>query len=227
MKKTVIGIFIIALITGLLVFFYSKNFFYRASAQQQRFMTEIDAVNSIVWYYGNVNPGKEINFNIKKVEHFSDDTIGDVENEYQYHAVVIIDFDGKMDLSDEELFYIKKCCEEKYYDLLYYGTEHLDQFKKCGYFEVLDESNYGFSYNGSYWIDKEGKDDKGRYFNPYLFTGIWTDVEEKRFGHDNGHAVWKIVTIGIHRFISDIYFDKEEFNANEENVVAVENEEVS
>ncbi len=223
MKKTVIGIVIIALITGLLVFFYSKNFFYRASAQQQRFMTEIDAVNSIVWYYGNIDPGNEITFETKKVEHFNEDTIGDTKNEYQYHAVVIIDFDGKMDLSDEELLYIKKCCEEKYYDLLYYGTKHLNQFKECGYFEYLDESECGFSYNGSYWIDREGIE---YYFNPYLLTGIWTEDDEEEYDHNNSHIMWKNITMDIYDFISVIYFD-EETDANEENVVAVENEEVS
>ena len=97
-------------------------------------MSIINAVNSIVWYYGSPEQGREVTINCKKVEEFTEETIGDKENQYEYHAIVILDFDGKMDISDEELLLIKDYCENRHYDLLYYGTAHMEQFRKNGFF---------------------------------------------------------------------------------------------
>lgn len=174
------------------------------SEQQARFMTEIEASNTIVWYYGNLDPGKEITINYEKVTEFSEDTIGDKDGQYVSHVIVIFDFDGKMNISNEELLLIKSYCENNYYDMIYYGTAHLSQFKECGYFTELDSSEYGFTYNGSYWINRSGKEE---YLNPYLLTGNWTLDDNERYDTSDKKKIWKFVV----EFIAQILdYSKEE-----------------
>ena len=191
-KKILIPIIIVIIGVVLIVLFiaYKQGLFYRADGQQKRFMNEINAANSIVWYYGDLDPGKEITLNYSKITEFTDDTIGDKDNKYHYHAIVIFDFDGQMDISDEELLLIKKYCRENYYDMLYYGTAHLEQFRKCGFFTVLDSGECGFTYNGSYWKNRTGKEE---YINPYLLTGNWSKSDNERYDTDDRHYMWKFV----------------------------------
>ncbi len=135
--------------------------------------------------------------NYKKVTEFNDKTIGDPNNQYAYHAIIIFDFDGKMDITNDELLLIKDYCENKHYDLLYYGTSHINQFKECGFLEELDESECGFSYNGSYWTTRTGKDE---YYSPYLQTGNWTMDDNERYDTNDEHCMWKFVI----QFLADL-----------------------
>ena len=107
-----------------------------------------------------------------------------------------------MDISDEELLLIKDYCENKYYDMLYYGTAHMEQFRKCGFFTVMDSSEHGFSYNGSYWMNRSGKED---WLNPYLLTGNWDENYEKEYSKDDKSLVWKFVIFFIVDLIRDSY----------------------
>lgn len=98
MKKKIIItiIFSAVIIISVLLIANSLGLFYRASEQEIRFMTEINEANSIIMYYGNPDPGKEITINYREVTEFTDETIGDSDNQYVYHAIVIFDFDGEM-----------------------------------------------------------------------------------------------------------------------------------
>lgn len=199
-KKILIPFIVLLVIIVALVLVYNSDWFYSASEQQKRNMSEIDAANSIIWYYGDLDPGKEVTINCKKISEFNEETIGDKDEEYVYHAIVIYDFDGEMNISDEELLLIKDYCENKYYDLLYYGTEHLEQFYKNGYFTQLDESNAGFAYNGSYWMNRS-KDEN--YLNPYLLTGNWKVDNNNQFDTDDEHYMWKFTIDFIAGMIED------------------------
>ena len=200
-KKVLITAIIVLIVTvGGLLLAYIFGWFHRASRQQIRFMTEIDAANSIVWYYGELDPGNEITINYRKVTEFTDETIGDSDNQYVYHAIVIFDFDGKMDISNEELLIIKDYCENRYYDLLYYGTAHLEQFRECGFFTELDSYEYGFTYNGSYWRNRSGQE---QYLNPYLLTGNWTNDDNDRYDTKDKHKIWKFVIQFIVELVND------------------------
>ncbi len=179
---------------------YECGLFYKPSEQQKIFMTEINAANAKVWYYGNPDPGKEITINYEKITEITDETIGDVENKYVYHAIVIFDFDGKMDISDEELLLIKKYCEENYYDMLYYGTAHLEQFKKCGYFTEFDSQESGFTYNGSYWMNNSRQEE---YLNSYLLTGNWSSHDNDTYDTTDEHRIWKSVISYVVMLIYD------------------------
>lgn len=204
MKKKILIPIIIAIITlilAVLYIVYKNRNVYKASEQQIRFMEEINEANAVIWYYGDLDPGKEITINYKKVTEFTEDTIGDKDNIYDYHAVVIFDFDGKMDISDQELKLIKEYCEENYYDMLYYGNKHLEQFKKCGYFSVYDSNLQGFTYNGSYWKNRTGMEE---YLNPYLLLGLWTETDSKYVDTDDEHYVWKYLVGSLINLIEDV-----------------------
>lgn len=200
-RKMIISIvaFLSISVCGLIVV-YECGLFYNPSEQQKMFMTEINAANAKVWYYGNLDPGKEITINYEKVKEFTDETIGDDENQYVYHAIVIFDFDGKMDISDEELLLIKKYCEENYYDMLYYGTAHLEQFKRCGYFTEFDSQEAGFTYNGSYWMNKSRQEE---YLNSYLLTGNWSSHDNDTYDITDEHRIWKSVISYVVMLIYD------------------------
>lgn len=204
-KKISISIVVIIAILAIAIsigFYF--DLFYKASSQQIEFMNRINAANSIVWYYGDIDPGKEITINYKKVKEFTEETIGDNNGEYAYHAIVIFDFDGKADISDEELLLIKDYCENKYYDLLYYGNAHFDQFIKCGYFQQIDSDELGFTYNASIWKNREIDEN---YLNPYLLLGNWDEDTEEHFGHRSNHTVWNFVIDFIESLISDAQRD--------------------
>lgn len=192
MKKKMpifIVLFLIVLV-ALLIFAVQSNWFYKPDGQQIGFMNRINAHNSIVWYYGNLDPGDEITINYKKVTEFTDETIGDPDNQYLYRTIVIFDFDGTMDISDEELLLIKKYCENEYYDMIYYGTAHMEQFRSCGYFREMDSAEKGFTYNGSYWRMRSGQES---YLNPYLLTGNWTEDDNMRYDTTDEHMMWKFL----------------------------------
>lgn len=190
-KKIVILIVaLLSISVCVLIVAYECGLFYEPSEQQKRFMTEINAANAKIWYYGNLDPGKEITINYEKVTEFTEDTIGDDDNQYVYHAIVIFDFDGTMDISDEELMLIKDYCENNYYDMLYYGTAHLEQFKKCGFFTNLDSQQSGFTYNGSYWMNESRQEE---YLNKYLLTGNWSKNDNSICDTSDERDVWNFV----------------------------------
>lgn len=201
-KKKVVMVVIIVLIVvaGLLLVAYFSGWFHRASGQQKRFMNEINEANTIVMYYGNLDPGKEVTINYRKVTEFTDETIGDSNNQYVYHEIVIFDFDGEMNISNEELLLIKDYCENKNYDLLYYGTAHLEQFSDCGFFTQLDSEDCGFTYNGSYWMNRVREEE---WLNSYLLTGNWLLSDNERYDTENEHDIWKFVIDYIEVLIMD------------------------
>ncbi len=197
-KKIVITIScILCLLILLILTAYFEGWFSSASEQEKKYMTELNESNVVVYYYGSLNPGKEITINYKKVNEFTEASIGDPDNIYTYHVIVIFDFDGTMNLTNTELLLIKKYCEENYYDLLYYGSSHLEAFKECGYFSQMDTKSLGFTYNGSYWINRSDKD---QYANPYLLLGLWEEDDNKSFDNNDSHIMWKMAI----SYISDL-----------------------
>ena len=192
MKKKILitSIISIIFISVVVIIAYVNGFFYRPSEQQKRYMRELNEANAVVYFYGNPTPGKEIDINYFKVEEFTDETIGYKEGNYDYHAIVLLDFDGKMDLSNEELLLIKDYCEKQHYDLLYYGTAHMDQFQECGYFQQMDSTQCGFVHNGSYWKNRVAE--KG-YIDQYLYLSNWTEQDNQEYDTSDRHMMWKFI----------------------------------
>ena len=204
-KKTwirIVVITILAICIGWLV--YALDWNNRFDEQLLPYMEELNSYNAVVWYYGNYDTAVEMPSNYQKVTEFTEETIGDPENKYAFHAIVIFDFDGKMNLSNEELLLIKDYCENNYYDMLYYGTTHMEQFRSCGFFQTKmnAEEDKGFCYNGSFWMNRTGKEE---YLNPYLLMGNWTPNDEKIFGIKNKSFVWKCVIGYILSMVKDSY----------------------
>lgn len=201
-KKILIATVIFILIIGAILFVIADPFgwFYSPSPQQEMFMANINASNSVVLYYGDLDPDKEVAINYKKVTEFTEKTIGDSKNKYEYHTIVIFDFDGKMDISDEELLLIKDYCENGHYDLLYYGDAHMAQFKKCGFFETIDPNAQGFIYNGSYWMEREMEEE---WLNPYLVLGNWWEDDSEEYNTGDVHYMWKFVIMEINDLIEE------------------------
>ena len=201
-KKILIAVVVFIMIIVAIIFVIIDPFgwFYRPSTQQKMFMENINSSNSIVMYYGDLDPEKEVTINYKKISEFTDETIGDAENQYVYHIIVIFDFDGKMDISNEELLLIKDYCESKHYDMMYYGNKHMEQFKQCGFFEAIDSNAEGFTYNGSYWMNHEPEEE---WLNPYLVMGNWSKEDSKEYDTSNAHWMWKFVISEINFIIED------------------------
>lgn len=77
-KRIFIGCFIIIII-GFLLLAYEMNWFHQASYQQKADMTLIEESNGIIYYYGNLEPGKEVITDYKKVTEFTEESIGDLK----------------------------------------------------------------------------------------------------------------------------------------------------
>ena len=66
--------------------------------------------------------------------------------------------------------------------------------------EIDENDDYGFTYNGSYWMNREV--DK-TYINPYLLTGNWTKDDNERYDVEDEHMMWKFLVSFIHGMIYD------------------------
>lgn len=196
MKKKVIIIILSIILIACCVCVYGYirlGWFHKASYQDKVCMETLERYNTDILIYGNIKKCREIQFDYRVITEITPETIDNGKENY-YHAVILMDRDGKMDLSDEELILLREYCETKYYDMLYYGTEHLEQLKRCGYFTVLDDSDFCIWYNGYYYRDTGVPQDTEDviYLNPFLVTGCWEKEDEEDMGSST-YPLWKSI----------------------------------
>lgn len=92
-----------------------------------------------------------------------------------YHAIVLMDLYGEMQITDEELLLIKAFVEEKGYDMLYIGKAKLDDFVRLGLTARCPEDDCCLMYIGSNKVGmKVQQDEVG---NLYAEHGMWKDAD--------------------------------------------------
>lgn len=100
-----------------------------------------------------------------------------------YHAIVLMDLYGEMQITDEELLLIKAFVEEKGYDMLYIGKAKLDDFVSLGFTVGNSPDSYSLEYIGSNKVGmKVQQDEVG---NLYAEHGLWRDGDMQDIDAEN------------------------------------------
>lgn len=130
--------------------------------------------NADVMVYGE-DPGFRKSVSYRTVDKITEETLYSAES-HKYKAIVLYDYNGKMEISDEELLLIMEYVEEKGYDMFYIGKEYLDDFNRLGFTVGCPEGAYSLEYLGSY---KLGQDvPKSETGNMYAEHGLWNERDE-------------------------------------------------
>lgn len=194
MKKllVVIACMILAL-AGVGVAFYGWlywGWFSAGDAQAMNWEKQLESYNADLMIYGDVAESPEVTVNYRRIEHITDDILTE-KGTKGYHCVVLYDLDGNMNLSDEELNLLREYCEKYYFDMVYFGTS-FEQFRRCGYFQIIGDENRAFMYQGYLYRETEPSEDM---LNPYLVLGIWSDEEEQELVRSGKKTLpfWKTV----------------------------------
>ena len=99
------------------------------------------------------------------------------EENHGYRAIILYDYNGTMEISDEELLLIMEYVEDKGYDMFYVGKKYLEKFEELGFTVGFQDGAASFEYLGSINYGKEvPKTDVG---NLYASHGLWSDSDEE------------------------------------------------
>ncbi len=132
--------------------------------------------------YGNIKPAKQISVEYTQIEEITDETLS--KSNKSFCVIVLNDLDGLLQITDDELLLIKKYCEEKHYDFLFYGNTKIEQLQRCGftyyagtpfmYQGSLYRNEEAPVFNGTTWYDS--KTDT-YYANPYWMDFNWSEED--------------------------------------------------
>lgn len=137
-----------------------------------------DQVNVDVMVYGE-EPGFRKDFEWRRIDAISKDSLkNDILHGYRW--LIIFDQDGAVEMTDDELLLIKDKVEENSLNMLYIGEKYLENFKRLGFTDGIDDGEYSFAYIG---IDNSA--DLPQQKN-YAVHGMWTetDVELQKYNNE-------------------------------------------
>ena len=130
--------------------------------------------NADIMVYGE-DAGLRDTVTYRTIDEVSEETLKSGD-EHTYKAIILYDYKGTMEISDEELLLIKEYVEEKAYDMFYIGKNYLDDFKRLGFTVGCPEGAYSLEYLGS--INEGKKVQQNEYGNLYASHGLWTDKDD-------------------------------------------------
>lgn len=131
--------------------------------------------NADIIVYGE-NPKFRKTVKHRFVDEITEQTLSSDE-EHGYRGIVLYDYNGTMEISDEELMLIMKYVEEKGYDMFYIGKNYLDDLQRLGFTVGYQEGACSLEYIGSINYGQEvPKTDMG---NLYAVHGLWSDSDEE------------------------------------------------
>lgn len=131
--------------------------------------------NADIMVYGE-DAGLRDTVTYRTIDEVSEETLKSGD-EHTYKAIILYDYKGTMEISDEELLLIKEYVEEKAYDMFYIGKNYLDDFKRLGFTAGCPGDAYSLEYLGS--INAGKKVQQNEYGNLYASHGLWTDEDEE------------------------------------------------
>ncbi len=115
------------------------------------------------------------------------------EEEHGYRAIVLYDYKGTMNITDEELLLIKTYVEEKGYDMFYIGKNYLDDFERLGFTVGCPEGAYSLEYLGSFNLGKQIQ--QNEVGNLYAEHGLWSDDDENHLAKDDEEIQFRILVL--------------------------------
>ena len=115
------------------------------------------------------------------------------EEEHGYRAIVLFDYKGTMNITDEELLLIKTYVEEKGDDMFYIGQNYLDDFKRLGFTVGCPEGAYSLEYLGSFNLGKQIQ--QNEFGNLYAEHGLWSEDDENSPTRGDEEIQFRIITL--------------------------------
>ncbi len=181
-KKVIIGAVIaviaIAAIACLTIFLFKEDDeidgYDRYAAQLKK------GFNADIMLYGESFSFRET------VDYRRIETISEVEltaRQSDYHALILMDLYGGMQITDEELLLIKEFVEDKGYDMLYIGKEKLEDFVRLGFTVGVYPESYSLEYIGSNKVGLEVQ--QSSTGNLYAEHGMWEDTDMEYISKEN------------------------------------------
>ena len=189
-KKVVIGLgVVIVLVLACAINFGSKekeNDGYNIAAE----MLNVE-FNADIIVYGE-NPEFRDTVNYRTINEITEEELK-YEEEHGYRAIVLYDYKGTMNITDEELLLIKTYVEEKGYDMFYIGKNYLDDFERLGFTVGCPEGAYSLEYLGSFNLGKQIQ--QNEVGNLYAEHGLWSDDDENHLAKDDEEIQFRILVL--------------------------------
>lgn len=137
-----------------------------------------DCVNVDVMVYGE-EPGFREGFEWRRIDNISKKSLkNDILHVYRW--LIIFDYDGAVEMTDDELLLIKDKVEGGSLNMLYIGEKYLDDFKRLGFTEGFDVGECSFGYIGV------GNPADIPQQKNHAVHGMWTetDVELQKYNNE-------------------------------------------
>ena len=172
-KKFVIGLgLVIVIVLVCVINFWPKekeNDGYNIAAEALNIEFDADII-----VYGE-NPEFRDTVKYRTINEITEEELN-YEEEHGYRAIVLFDYKGTINITDEEMLLIKTYVEEKGYDMFYIGKNYLDDFERLGFTVGCPEGAYSLEYLGSFNLGKQVQQDE--VGNLYAEHGLWSDDDE-------------------------------------------------
>ena len=172
-KKVVIGLgVVIVLVLACAINFWSKekeNDVYNIAEEALNIEFDADII-----VYGE-NPEFRDTVKYRTINEITEEELN-YEEEHGYRAIVLFDYKGTINITDEEMLLIKTYVEEKGYDMFYIGKNYLDDFERLGFTVGCPEGAYSLEYLGSFNLGKQIQ--QNEVGNLYAEHGLWSDDDE-------------------------------------------------
>lgn len=172
-KKFVIGLgLVIVIVLACVINFWPKekeNDGYNIAAEALDIEFDADII-----VYGE-NPEFRDTVKYRTINEITEEELN-YEEEHGYRAIVLFDYKGTINITDEEMLLIKTYVEEKGYDMFYIGKNYLDDFERLGFTVGCPEGACSLEYLGSFNLGKQVQQDE--VGNLYAEHGLWSDDDE-------------------------------------------------
>ena len=132
--------------------------------------------NADIMVYGE-EPGFIDDVKWRKIDKITEEILN-FEEPHGYRAIILFDYEGTMNITDEELLLIKKYVEEKGYDMIYIGENYLDDFVRLKFTVGCKPGAMSLGYMGSINVGQEVQ--QNEVGNLYALHGIW-NVESEEY----------------------------------------------
>ena len=91
------------------------------------------------------------------------------EEKYKFSFFVIVDRNGKLNISDDEFKLVKRLCDSQKLSFYYIGEHYLEHLKELGFYSgFCSDGNLGFGYTVTPYGGNEEVE------------GFWTEREKRK-----------------------------------------------
>ena len=131
--------------------------------------------NADIMVYGE-EPGFIEDVKWRKIDKITEEVLN-FKEPHGYRVIILFDYKGTMNITDEELLLIKDYVEEKGYDMIYIGKNYLDDLVRLKFTVGCKPGAMSLGYMGSINVGQEVQ--QNEVGNLYALHGIWNEESEE------------------------------------------------